>query len=79
MSTDPVPKIAVSGVEKSFGAKRVLVGVEIGCAAGESLVIIGGSGGKSVLIKCTSGCYARCRVDCIDGRKPRPGRAARKS
>ena len=56
MSTAPVPKIAVSGLEKSFGEKRVLDGVEIDCAAGESLVIIGGSGtGKSVLIKCILG------------------------
>ncbi len=56
MSTAPVPKIAVRGVEKSFGRKRVLDGVKIDCAAGESLVIIGGSGtGKSVLIKCILG------------------------
>ncbi len=56
MSTAPVRKIAVRGVEKSFGRKRVLDGVEIDCAAGESLVIIGGSGtGKSVLIKCILG------------------------
>jgi phospholipid/cholesterol/gamma-HCH transport system ATP-binding protein len=50
--TDAVPKIAVRGLRKSFGRKRVLDGVDIDCAAGESLVIIGGSGtGKSVLIK----------------------------
>ena len=50
------PKIAVRGVEKSFGPKRVLDGVEIDCGVGESLVIIGGSGtGKSVLIKCILG------------------------
>jgi phospholipid/cholesterol/gamma-HCH transport system ATP-binding protein len=56
MSTAPVPKVAVSGLEKSFGRKRVLDGVEIDVAAGESLVIIGGSGtGKSVLIKCILG------------------------
>jgi phospholipid/cholesterol/gamma-HCH transport system ATP-binding protein len=43
-------------VQKTFGLKRVLDGVEIDCAAGESLVIIGGSGtGKSVLIKCILG------------------------
>jgi phospholipid/cholesterol/gamma-HCH transport system ATP-binding protein len=43
------PKIAVSGLHKSFGAKKVLRGVE-------SLVVIGGSGsGKSVLIKCILG------------------------
>ncbi|MFI4948624.1 MAG: ATP-binding cassette domain-containing protein, partial [Alphaproteobacteria bacterium] len=52
----PVPKIAVKGLEKSFGEKRVLDGVMIDVAAGESLVIIGGSGtGKSVLIKCILG------------------------
>jgi len=56
MSTAPVPKIAVRGLEKSFGRKRVLDGVEIDVGAGESLVIIGGSGtGKSVLIKCILG------------------------
>jgi phospholipid/cholesterol/gamma-HCH transport system ATP-binding protein len=56
MSEAPVPKIAVRNVEKSFGAKRVLKGIELDCAAGESLVVIGGSGtGKSVLIKCILG------------------------
>jgi phospholipid/cholesterol/gamma-HCH transport system ATP-binding protein len=49
-------KIAVTGLEKSFGRKRVLDRLDIACAAGESLVIIGGSGtGKSVLIKCILG------------------------
>ena len=49
-------KIAISGLRKSFGRKLVLDGVEIACGAGESLVIIGGSGtGKSVLIKCVIG------------------------
>jgi phospholipid/cholesterol/gamma-HCH transport system ATP-binding protein len=50
------PKIAVRDLRKSFSRKRVLDGVDIDCAAGESLVIIGGSGtGKSVLIKCILG------------------------
>jgi phospholipid/cholesterol/gamma-HCH transport system ATP-binding protein len=50
------PKIAVVGVEKSFGHKRVLDGVDIACENAESLVVIGGSGtGKSVLIKCILG------------------------
>jgi phospholipid/cholesterol/gamma-HCH transport system ATP-binding protein len=49
-------KIAVRGLEKSFGAKRVLDGLDLDCAAGESLVIIGGSGtGKSVFVKCILG------------------------
>ena len=51
-----VPKIAVNGLLKSFGPKRVLDGLDIECGVGESLVIIGGSGtGKSVLIKCILG------------------------
>ena len=56
MSSAPVPKIAVNGLVKSFGPKRVLAGLDIAVGAGESLVIIGGSGtGKSVLIKCILG------------------------
>ena len=55
-SSAAVPKINVSGLRKSFGPKRVLDGLDIECATGESLVIIGGSGtGKSVLIKCILG------------------------
>jgi phospholipid/cholesterol/gamma-HCH transport system ATP-binding protein len=50
------PKIAVRGLRKSFGRKRVLDGLDIDCASGESVVIIGGSGtGKSVLVKCILG------------------------
>ncbi|MBV9965355.1 MAG: ATP-binding cassette domain-containing protein [Alphaproteobacteria bacterium] len=56
MSDTAAPKIALAGVEKSFGRKRVLDGIDLTVAPGESLVIIGGSGtGKSVLIKCILG------------------------
>lgn len=56
MSDAAVAKIAVRGLEKSFGPKRVLRGIDLDCGAGESLVVIGGSGtGKSVLIKCIIG------------------------
>ena len=56
MSDGAAAKIAVRGVEKAFGPKRVLRGVDLDCGAGESLVVIGGSGtGKSVLIKCIIG------------------------
>jgi len=56
ISAGQKPKIALAGVEKSFGRKRVLDGIDLAVGAGESLVIIGGSGtGKSVLIKCILG------------------------
>jgi phospholipid/cholesterol/gamma-HCH transport system ATP-binding protein len=45
-------KIRLRDLVKSFGAKRVLDGVSLDIAAGESMVIIGGSGtGKSVTLK----------------------------
>jgi phospholipid/cholesterol/gamma-HCH transport system ATP-binding protein len=76
----PVPKIAVSGLEKSFGPKRVLDGLGIACGAGESLVIIGGSGtGKSVLVKCILGLMradaGSIRIDGVE--TARLGRGAR--
>ncbi|MBM3514382.1 MAG: ATP-binding cassette domain-containing protein [Alphaproteobacteria bacterium] len=47
-----VPKIRLRDVHKAFGEKRVLNGVTLDIPAGQSVVVIGGSGtGKSVLIK----------------------------
>jgi phospholipid/cholesterol/gamma-HCH transport system ATP-binding protein len=82
MSGTRPTKIAVRGLEKSFGRHRVLDGIDIDCAEGESLVVIGGSGtGKSVLVKCILGLL---RPDAgsisIDGAETtRLGRAARES
>ena len=51
-----IPKISLRGVTKSFGTKKVLQGIDLDVAAGESVVVIGGSGtGKSVLLKCILG------------------------
>jgi phospholipid/cholesterol/gamma-HCH transport system ATP-binding protein len=51
-----VPKISLRGLTKSFGAKKVLTGIDLDVAQGESVVVIGGSGtGKSVLLKCVLG------------------------
>ena len=49
-------KIQLRGVTKAFGSKKVLTGVDLDVAKGESVVIIGGSGtGKSVTLKCILG------------------------
>ncbi|HEV3489310.1 MAG TPA: ATP-binding cassette domain-containing protein [Reyranella sp.] len=49
-------KISLRGVTKSFGPKKVLRGIDLDVTAGESMVVIGGSGtGKSVLLKCILG------------------------
>jgi phospholipid/cholesterol/gamma-HCH transport system ATP-binding protein len=46
------PMIRVSGLSKSFGANRVLDGLDLQVERGETMVVIGGSGtGKSVLLK----------------------------
>ena len=50
------PKISLRGVTKSFGPQKVLQGIDLDVAKGESMVVIGGSGtGKSVLLKCILG------------------------
>jgi phospholipid/cholesterol/gamma-HCH transport system ATP-binding protein len=50
------PKIAISGLKKSFGRKVVLDGIDLEIGEHENLVVIGGSGtGKSVLVKCVLG------------------------
>ncbi len=50
------PRIRVRGLRKAFGPKKVLDGIDLDVAPGESLVVIGGSGsGKSVLLKCILG------------------------
>ena len=47
-----IPKIQCRALKKSFGSRNVLRGVNLAVEAGQSLVIIGGSGtGKSVLLK----------------------------
>src|SRR6266404_8559792 len=69
MTDASLPKISVRGLTKSFGRKRVLDGLDIDCATGESLVVIGGSGtGKSVLVKCILGLlHPEAGSICIDG------------
>lgn len=50
------PKIQMRGVQKSFGDKHILRGIDLTVNEGTSMVIIGGSGtGKSVTLKCVLG------------------------
>jgi phospholipid/cholesterol/gamma-HCH transport system ATP-binding protein len=50
------PKIRIRDLYKSFGTKHVLSGMDLDVGAGESVVVIGGSGsGKSVTLKCVLG------------------------
>lgn len=50
------PLLHLKDVHKAFGSKKVLNGLDIDVAPGQSLVIIGGSGtGKSVSLKCALG------------------------
>ena len=56
MTADPAasssPVIAFQNVHKAFGSKRIYTGLNLNVYAGETLVILGGSGvGKSVMLK----------------------------
>ncbi len=49
-------KIVLQNIYKAFGDKKVLQGLDLTLAVGESLVVIGGSGtGKSVMLRCILG------------------------
>jgi len=63
------PEIRCRGVEKGFGEKAVLRGVSLEVLAGETLVLLGGSGsGKSVLLKHMNGLLRADRGDVeVDG------------
>ena len=53
---EPIPKIRLRNLRKSFGEKLVLDGIDLDIMPGTSMVVIGGSGsGKSVLLKCILG------------------------
>ena len=49
--------VGIRQLRKSFGEQQVLKNVSLELYKGENLVVLGKSGsGKSVLIKCNSGC-----------------------
>ena len=64
-------KISLRNVHKAFGPKKVLQGVDLDVAPGESVAIIGGSGtGKSVTLKCVLGLLFVCSA-AVDEEKSR--------
>lgn len=53
---DEAPLLQVAGLQKSFGANRVLDGVDLQVRSGEVLVLIGPSGsGKTTVLRCLNG------------------------
>ena len=56
MSTEDVPAVRASGVEKTFGSDGVLDGVDLTVRENEILVLLGPNGvGKTVLLECLAG------------------------
>src|SRR5476651_787248 len=53
MVADPAPIVSIKDVHKSFGQNKVINGISLDVAKGETICIIGPSGsGKSTLIRC---------------------------
>jgi phospholipid/cholesterol/gamma-HCH transport system ATP-binding protein len=69
MSTDGKrPFISIRGLEKSYGSKRVLRGINLEIGEGETVVVLGGSGeGKTVLLRHLNGLERPDRGDVIVG------------
>ena len=58
----PPPRLAMAGIEKSFGRTAVLQEVALDLAPGEVLALLGANGaGKSTLIKILCGVYRKDR------------------
>jgi len=53
MAADPAPIVSIKDVHKSFGQNKVINGISLDVAKGETICVIGPSGsGKSTLIRC---------------------------
>ncbi|MEO9575094.1 MAG: amino acid ABC transporter ATP-binding protein [Tateyamaria sp.] len=71
----PEPRLALSGVKKSFGDVEVLHGIDLVVNPGEMVCLIGASGsGKSTLLRCMNGLEpvddGEVRLDGVDIAEP---------
>jgi ABC-2 type transport system ATP-binding protein len=64
--------ISLKGVVKSFGAARILNGIDLDVPAGQRIALIGSNGaGKTTLFRCLLGEYTYEGSVTVDGRDPR--------
>ncbi len=71
------PMLRARGLSKSFGARRVLDGVDLEVAPGEMVALVGENGaGKSTLIKCIAGVLEPDAGEVVIGSSRLPARPA---
>ena len=67
--------ISLKGVVKSFGAARILNGIDLEVPTGQRIALIGSNGaGKTTLFRCLLGEYTHEGAVLVDGRDPRRDR-----
>ena len=67
--------ISLKGLSKSFGAARILNGIDLDVPVGQRIALIGSNGaGKTTLFRCLLGEYTHDGSVLIDGRDPRRAR-----
>jgi ribose transport system ATP-binding protein len=58
--SNPIPRLEMRGIGKSFGGVAVLSDVELVVETGEVMALLGSNGaGKSTLVKILTGVYSR--------------------
>jgi ABC-2 type transport system ATP-binding protein len=67
--------ISLKGLAKTFGAARILNGIDLEVPVGQRIALIGSNGaGKTTFFRCLLGEYTYEGTVLVDGRDPRRGR-----